>query len=292
MVEEFLSYLRAEKNRSVRTVEIYRDSLEVFKTFYTGLDETLTWQTIDADIVRDWMATLVDKGNNPRYINNRLSALRTFYRWALKRQLVATDPLRLVEGLKTRKPLPSFIREKDMDTLLDPKMWTDSYGDRLARTILIILYEAGLRVSELTGLDDSDVSFINHELKVTGKRDKQRIIPFGAELQQALEAYMAQRDQEIPKASTALLLTAKGKRISVGQVQRIVHQQLGRVTTQRKRSPHVLRHSFATALLNHEAGLESVKRLLGHAKVSTTEIYTHTTFEQLRKVYKNAHPRA
>lgn len=292
MVEEFLSYLRAEKNRSVRTVEIYRDSLEVFKTFYTGLDETLTWQTIDADIVRDWMATLVDKGNNPRYINNRLSALRTFYRWALKRQLVATDPLRLVEGLKTRKPLPSFIREKDMDTLLDPKMWTDSYGDRLARTILIILYEAGLRVSELTGLDDSDVSFINHELKVTGKRDKQRIIPFGAELQQALEAYMAQRDQEIPKASTALLLTAKGKRISVGQVQRIVHQQLGRVTTQRKRSPHVLRHSFATALLNHEAGLESVKRLLGHAKVSTTEVYTHTTFEQLRKVYKNAHPRA
>lgn len=292
MVDRFLSYLRVEKNRSKRTIEIYGSTLRELETYFTGLDKALTWQTIDADIIRDWEACLIDKGQKAASINLRLSALRTFFRWALRLNLVSADPMRLVDGLKRHRPMPNFVREKDIDKLLDSRMWTDSYDDCLARTILIILYEAGLRVSELVGLNDADVSLVNHELKVTGKRNKQRVIPFGEELQETLVTYMSRRDAEVPQATGALLRSRKGERVKVGWVQNTVKRQLGRVTTQAKRSPHVLRHSFATALLNHEAGLESVRKLLGHESVATTEIYTHTTFEQLRKVYKNAHPRA
>lgn len=292
MVDRFLDYLRVEKNRSERTIVNYGDTLRKFEAYFAGLDEALTWQTVDADVIRDWEASLIDRGDKASYINQRLSALRTFFRWALRRNLVSVDPTRLVEGLKRRRPMPNFVREKDMDMLLDSKMWTESYNDCLARTILILLYEAGLRVSELVGLNDADVSLVNRELKVTGKRDKQRVVPFGEELQKALSDYMTRRDKEVPQVSEALLRSRKGERVKKSWVQYKVKQELGRVTTQKKRSPHVLRHSFATALLNHEAGLESVRKLLGHESVATTEIYTHTTFEQLRKVYKNAHPRA
>jgi integrase/recombinase XerC len=149
-----------------------------------------------------------------------------------------------------------------------------------------------MRVAELVSLDDEMVDFVNHQLKVTGKRNKQRIIPFGEEMERALLDYVALRDEQVKRQESGFFLTDKGKRMNIPQVRRIVKQQLGRVTTQKKRSPHVLRHSFATAMLNHEAGLESVKKLLGHESLATTEIYTHTTFEQLKKVYNKAHPRS
>jgi integrase/recombinase XerC len=155
-----------------------------------------------------------------------------------------------------------------------------------------LLYETGIRVSELTGLNDEDIDLESGQLKVTGKRNKQRIVPFGSELAEALKAYMQVRDEQVAKQSEALLLTDKGERMTRGQVYWIVRQHLSEVTTLKKRSPHVLRHTFATAMLNNGAGLESVKKLLGHESLETTEIYTHTTFEQLKRVYEKAHPRA
>jgi integrase/recombinase XerC len=218
--------------------------------------------------------------------------VRSFFRFALARRLVEKDPAHLVTGPKKSKPLPQFVREKEMDELFDEIAWEDTYKDVRARTLLILLYETGVRVSELTGLDDADVDFETGQLKVTGKRNKQRVVPFGSELATVLRQYVELRDAQVAKQSGALLLTEKGTRMTRGQVYGIVHRYLSMVTTLKKRSPHVLRHSFATAMLNNGAGLESVKKLLGHEGLETTEIYTHTTFEQLKRVYKEAHPRA
>ena len=179
-----------------------------------------------------------------------------------------------------------------MDELFDEIAWEDTYKDVRARTLLILLYETGVRVSELTGLDDADVDFETGQLIVTGKRNKQRVVPFGSELATVLRQYVELRDAQVAKQSGALLLTEKGTRMTRGQVYGIVHRYLSMVTTLKKRSPHVLRHSFATAMLNNGAGLECVKKMLGNESLETTEIYTHTTFVQLKRVYNEAHPRA
>ena len=292
LTEAFLNYLEAERNYSPLTVKSYGDDLLAFETFFTGVDSSITWETVDADIIRDWMEYMMDKGNSATSINRRLSALRSFYRFALRRHLVEKDPAHGIIGPKKGKPLPQFVKEQEMDKLLDDLLMDDSYKVVRARTILILLYEAGLRVSELVGLDDDSVDFVNNQLKVLGKRNKERVIPFGEEMLQALKKYMKLRDEEVGGSSPALLQTEKGMRMSTSQVRTEVKKYLSMVTTLKKRSPHVLRHSFATAMLNHEAGLESVKKLLGHQSLSTTEIYTHTTFEQLKKVYRKAHPRA
>ena len=292
MIDQFLNYLRLERNYSPNTVEAYGNDLREFELYFNKLEGHLSWTTVDADVIRDWMESMMDRGNTATSINRRLSALRSFYRFALKRCLVDSDPAHGIVGPKKKKPLPVFVKERDMDALLDPKMWTADYKDVLARTILILFYETGVRLSELIGLDDASVDFVNSELKVTGKRNKQRVIPFGESMAQALKTYMKEREQLPARMSEALFLTKKGHRMSPAQVRNIVKEQLARVSTMQKRSPHVLRHTFATAMLNHEAGLESVKNLLGHESLATTEIYTHTTFEQLKKVYEKAHPRA
>lgn len=292
MIDQFLDYMRYERNLSPQTVLTYERSLREFEAYFKGLDETSDWTTVDADVIRDWMETMLDKGAKATSVNTALSALRSFFRYALGRKMVEKDPAHLIEGPKKSKPLPQFLREKEMNELLDEKEWGETLKNVRARTILMLLYETGIRVSELTGLDDSDVDFVSGQLKVTGKRNKQRIVPFGNELATAVQQYMRLRDQKVARLSEALLVTDKGCRMSRGQVYTIVRQQLSQVTTLKKRSPHVLRHTFATAMLNNGAGLESVKKLLGHESLETTEIYTHTTFEQLKRVYEKAHPRA
>ena len=292
MKDLFLDYLKLERNYSPATVKHYRDDLKEFERFFQGLDQQLSWESVDSDIVRRWMEYMMDKGNAASSVNRRLSALRSFYRYALRRNLVVKDPVHGIQGPKRKRPLPQFLKESEMDRLLDERMWTDSYKDVLARTIIVTFYETGVRISELIGLNDKDVDYINCEIKVTGKRDKQRIIPFGDELFKTLTAYQQQRDIETESESVAFFRTEKGKRVTDEQVRQMVKINLSKVSTLKKRSPHVLRHTFATAMLNHDAGLESVKKLLGHESLSTTEIYTHTTFEQLKKVYNNAHPRA
>ena len=292
MINQFLNYLRYERNASLLTVQTYEEGLREFESYLNLRDDGLSLEKVDTDLIRDWMENLMDKGNNASTINKKLSALRSFYRFALKRKLVEKDPAHCLTGPKKAKPLPQFLREGEMDQLLDVIEWGDNYKDVRARTILLLFYEAGLRRSELTGLDDENVDFTAGQLKVTGKRNKQRIIPFGEELAEALAGYMAIRDEQVVKNSKALFLSDKGERMTGCQVYAIVHKYLSAVTSLKKRSPHVLRHTFATAMLNNGAGLESIKKLLGHESVSTTEIYAHTTFEQLKRVYKEAHPRA
>ena len=292
MINQFLDYLRYERNASPQTVQTYEESLRAFESYLTFRDNDLSMDSVDTDLIRDWMESLMDKGNSASTINKNLSALRSFYRFALKRGLVKKDPAHAVTGPKKSKPLPQFLREGEMDRLLDGLEWDSSFNNVRARTILLLFYEAGLRRSELIGLDDKDIDFEAAQLKVTGKRNKQRIVPFGAELAETLKDYKAKRQEEFGETSGALFLSDKGERISGAQVYQIVRKYLSMVTSLKKRSPHVLRHAFATAMLNNGAGLETIKSLLGHESVSTTEIYTHTTFEQLKRIYKEAHPRA
>ena len=292
MINEFLNYLKFERNRSDLTIKNYGEDLRAFKEFYGNLDSCLSWKSVDSDIIRDWMESMMDKGNNATSINRRLSALRSFYRFALARKLVDKDPVHGVTGPKKGRPLPQFLKENEMDRLLDAGSWTESFEDVRDRTIIMTFYETGIRLSELTGLDDSMVDFSNRQLKVTGKRNKQRVIPFGEELLATLRDYMKCRNEEVNLQSEALFVIAKGQRMTSSQVREGVKRNLSKVCTLKKRTPHVLRHTFATAMLNNKAGIESVKKLLGHESLSTTEIYTHTTFEQLKREYYSAHPRA
>ena len=292
MINEFLNYLKFERNRSDLTIKNYGEDLRAFKEFYGNLEGCHSWKSVDSDIIRDWMESMMDKGNNATSINRRLSALRSFYRFALARKLVDKDPVHGVTGPKKGRPLPQFLKENEMDRLLDAESWTEGFEDVRDRTIIMTFYETGIRLSELIGLDDCMVDFSNRQLKVTGKRNKQRVIPFGEELLATLCDYMKCRDKEVNLQSDALFVTAKGQRMTTSQVREAVKKNLSKVCTLKKRTPHVLRHTFATAMLNNKAGIESVKKLLGHESLSTTEIYTHTTFEQLKREYYSAHPRA
>ena len=292
MVNQFLAYLSYERNRSLATVSSYRKDLEAFQKFVQAQGSTLSWADVDADLVRDWMAEMMNDGQRATSINRRLSALRSFYRFALARNLVKSDPVQGVVGPKKDKPLPQFLKEKEMDELLQEDLWTDCYEDVRDRMIIMTFYETGVRLAELMNLCDGDVDFMSGQLKVTGKRNKQRLIPFGAELSQALQHYMGVRDAQVVRHSAALFLANDGQQMTADAIRYRVKKHLSLVSTLKKRTPHVLRHTFATAMLNHKAGIESVKKLLGHESLSTTEIYTHTTFEQLKREYLNAHPRA
>ncbi len=292
-IKAFLDYLSLERNMSPRTVGEYGDDLAAFEGFFRALDASLTWESVGADVVRCWLEDMMDRGNAATSVNRRLSALRSFYRFALSRNLVARDPAHAVAGPRKERPLPQYLREGEVDALLDVGLCDPgSYVDLRARTEIMTFYEAGLRVGELCSLDEADVDLVACRMRVTGKRDKQRIVPFGPELRDALALYAMERDLRVGRKSGAMFLSSRGERMSHSQVRRDVSKWVSRVSTLTKRSPHVLRHTFATAMLNNGASLEAVKRLLGHESLTTTEIYTHTTFGQLRKVYDSAHPRA
>ena len=291
-IEEFISYLLADRGYSPRTMESYRQSLCLLQEFFTRIDDQLTWQTIDADIVRRWMAEQKDKGLSSRTICHQLSAVRTFYKYQMRLGRVKSSPVRLIRAPKCSKPLPTFLKPTEVDQLFDVVNFPNDFMGNQSRTILLTFYHTGIRLSELIGLNVADVNFAHNELKVTGKRRKQRIVPFGSELAEALRQHIELRQQQIVLTPEALFLTRSGRRINKSLIERIVHRYLSVVTTQRKKSPHVLRHTYATAMLNNGADLEAIKELLGHESVATTEVYTHTTFADLKKEYKLAHPRA
>ncbi len=291
MVDEFLNYLRYERCRSPRTIESYSFSLREFEDYFHSLDSGLSWQSVDEDVVRDWMEHLMDGGMEASSVGTRFAALRSLFRYALARHLVERDPTYRVESPKSRKRLPTFVKESEMNRLLDDLPWGTSFLEVRDKAIIMTFYETGIRLSELIGLDDVDIDCDNRQLKVTGKGDKQRVVPYGEELATTLSSYVVCRDREVSRKCDAVFVTSKGNRMNAVDVRLRVKAKLSLVSTQRKLSPHVLRHSFATAMLNNGASIESVRRLLGHASASTTEVYTHTTFEQLRRVYKDAHPR-
>lgn len=297
LLQTFLDYLRYERNASQRTQNEYRDDLMAFRAYFQGLDGEITWQTVDTDIIRGWVVDMMEKGHKASSVQRRLSAVKSCYRFLHSRGLVENNPARALTPPKKERPLPSFMQEDEMDTLLDTsRAFNDTFKGQRDRLIVTMFYETGLRLSELIGVDVQDIDFITRNLKVRhGKGQKQRIVPFGEELTHLMYAYLDRRTKlqtATGTSETALFLTREGKRISPRTVQRMVSEKLGLVTFQQKRSPHVLRHSFATSMLNHDADLESVKELLGHSKLQTTEIYTHITFEELKKVYQDAHPRA
>ena len=298
LIDLFLDYLRTERNYSNRTIMGYGMDLKEFEAFFVEIDEKQRWETVDGDLVRQWVMHLMDTVNGglkmqPSSVNRKLSSLRSFYRFLLIRGYVKVNPMLRIKGPKRKKALPFFLRESEMDRLLDGEMFDDDFCGRRDRMILEMFYSTGMRLSELIGLDDVDIDFSALCIKVTGKRDKQRLIPFGDELKEALLAYIKIRNEELPvRLSNALFVRKNGERMYSGLVYNLVRRNLSKVTTLRKRSPHVLRHTFATSMLNHSAELESVKELLGHSSLAATEIYTHTTFEELKQSYNQAHPRA
>lgn len=292
LVASFLEYLRLERNYSEHTVLGYATDLRRFEDFVKNSDEGITWESVDADIIRNWVVSLMDAGEKPTSVNRRLSALRSFYKFLLKKGAVDANPVAKVTGPKKPKRLPMFVRESEVDHLLDDFRFEQNYKGHRDRLIIMILYMTGLRASELSGLDVSDVDFFNSQLKVLGKRNKHRIVPFDKELRVALEDYLKIRECCCGDSIPALLLNGKGERMSRTMITAVVKKRLSMVSTSEKRSAHVLRHTFATSMLNHEADLESIRQLLGHESLVTTEVYTHTTFEELKKIYKNAHPRA
>ena len=258
LVEKFLDYLAADKGYSLRTIEAYRNALEQFENFFRNVDTNLEWETLDSDVIRNWVVERLENGLSERSI----------------------------------KQLPTFLKQSEMDRLLDEVNFTQDFEGRRDHLILLTFYSTGVRVSELVGLERSDVDFSQRQLKVTGKRNKQRIIPFGEELLHDMKLYEEELQPLTGQNNGPLFVDNKGQRLSTAQVRCIVEKYLSKVTLQKKKSPHVLRHTFATVMLNNGADLEAVKELLGHESLATTEIYTHTTFAELKKEYENAHPRA
>lgn len=294
-LEEFIAYLRYERDYSELTVVSYSSSLKAFELYYKSLDEELTWNTVTSDIIRSWIVALLDGGLAPAGVCPKLSAVKSFFRFLLKRGLVDVNPAYGVLAPKKGKPLPYFVSENDMNRLLDDLEFPATYEGELSKTLVTMLYATGMRASELIGLDLSDVDLRNSTVSVVGKRKKQRLIPMVPELVTALERYLVHREKvQDGKSETQafFVLEKSGRRISYAKLRKLVSDTLANVTMQSKRSPHVLRHSFATSLLNNSADLQSVKELLGHEKLQTTAIYTHTTFEELKKMYNQAHPRA
>ncbi|WP_321334515.1 site-specific tyrosine recombinase/integron integrase [uncultured Bacteroides sp.] len=291
----FLEYLRYERNYSDKTIISYGSDISQFHEFVQKKVEVFDPASVNSQMVRDWIIALMEKGYTATSVNRKLSSLRSFYKFLLRNKNIKFDPLRNVTGPKNRKVLPSFLKEREMDELLDK---TDFGGGFIAcrdRLIIEMFYATGIRLSELIGLNDSDVDFSCSQLKVTGKRNKQRIIPFGDELKESMLVYVGIRGEEVlmkDLSSNAFFVRINGKRLYDSLVYNVVKRNLSKVVTLKKRSPHVLRHTFATSMLNNEAELGAVKELLGHNSLSATEIYTHTTFEELKKVYKQAHPRA
>ena len=290
--DSFLDYLTFERGYSPRTVREYHDDLKAFELFYERDRDACEWDAIDSDVIRNWMVFMMDAGRSAATVNRRLSALRTFYKYLLKRGWVKSDPLHNIQGPKKTKPLPVFLRESEVNCLLDGDAFGRDFVGRRNRLIINVFYQTGIRLSELTGLDSSDVDLDNGILRVTGKRNKQRVVPFGEELKLSFLDYLAEKAKLDAIDGGAMFVDEDGVRLNNAKVRNVVRHYLGMVSTQKKKSPHVLRHTFATSMLNHHADLESLRELLGHESISTTEIYTHTTFEELKEMYNHAHPRA
>lgn len=293
LIEEFIQYLRYEKNYSTHTVVAYECDLSQFMEYAErqfGVSEPTGF---DSDMLRSWMVSLLESGVAARSVNRKLSSLKTFWHYLRRTGVVTSNPFKKVVPPKTSKPLPVFLKEAEMEALLNPVSVDDEcFPEVRDRLIVDLFYSTGMRLSELIGLTDEALDLNGCTLKVTGKRDKQRLIPFGPGLKRSISQYIKLRNEQVERHCDKLLVRNDGSPLYPQMVYRMVHQKMSEVGTLTKNSPHVLRHTFATTLLNRGAELNAVKELLGHSSLSATEVYTHTTFAELKKVYKQAHPRA
>ena len=290
----FYEYLSSEKRYSVHTVIAYQTDLKQFYEFLQNNYEISNPAKVSPSIIRTWITDLMELKISPRSINRKLSTLKTFYRFLRKNGHVTLSPLEQIVPPKTNKRLPEFVNEEKMDLFLNEEIFSDDFIGIRNRLVIELLYNTGMRLSELTNLKTVDIDLTKCELKVLGKRNKERIIPFNNSLAIHLGEYMKKRSSAIEEEydNKYLLLTAKGKKFYPKLVYRIVNSYLSKVSTLKKKSPHVLRHTFATHMLNNGADLNAIKEILGHANLAATQVYTHNTIENLKKVYKQAHPRA
>ena len=292
--ESFLQYLQIEKRYSVHTVRSYLNDLDQFQSFLAGIGQTEDFVQVTSHDIRAWIVSLIDNNYATVSVHRKVSCLRVFYRYLRKEGVMRSDPLEKVVLPKRKKRLPVFVEEASMEKLLDEYNFGDSFAGIRNHTIIEMLYTTGMRRSELIGLHDNDFDLAEGTVKVTGKRNKQRIIPLLKPFISRLEEYMIKRDETVEKKNNNgwFFITDKGNKLYDKYVYNTVTDYLAMVTTIEKKSPHILRHTFATHMLNRGADLNSIKEFLGHANLSATQIYTHNTFEKLKKIYKQAHPRA
>lgn len=289
--ERFLAYIEFEKRYSPHTVNAYRTDLDQFSSFMENTFQESSILDYDYGMIRAWFIELAQSGVTSRTINRKISTLRRFYQFCLKEGSVSSNPTSKVISPKISKRLPVFVDLTGMENLFNKVDFGEGFTGSRDRLIFEVFYATGMRLSELIGLATGDIDFINNTFRVYGKRNKQRIIPFSNGLARLLKSYLNERS-EIKSDNSRIFITVKGKPLYQKMVYNIVRKHLGTATTIKKRSPHVLRHTFATHLLNNGADLNAVKEILGHASLSATQVYTHNTIEKLKNVYHQAHPRA
>ncbi len=298
-ITEFMNYLSYEKHFSPHTITAYHKDLLQLEAFVKQEYEVENAPEINHQMIRGWLVSLMNEKVTPRSVGRKLSTLKTFYKYLIKEGIVTTSPLSKVQAPKMEKRLPVFVEEKPMQQLLDEKrgldgeaiVFGDDYEGKRNRLLILLFYSTGIRLSELIGLKHEDIDFYKQTVKVLGKRNKERIIPITRELSAVIQDFIDIKSQA-GMSETHLLLTAKGQQMYPRLVYDIVKKHLTSITTIEKRSPHVLRHTFATHLLNKGADLNAIKELLGHASLAATQVYTHNSIERLKSIYKNKHPRA
>lgn len=287
----FIDFLKFEKRYSLHTIKAYEHDLSQCLDFLTDIYGDVSPRQISSSMVRSWLADLKSHGVHARSMNRKLSALRSWYKYLQQQDQIDVNPLNKIVPPKSGKRLPVFVEREAMDRLFHQTDFPDDFEGKTCRLMLEIFYHTGMRRAELIGLKTSSIDWSASSIKVLGKGSKERIIPVSGEILAGIKNYLtAKTELEVEVTADSLLITEKGKALYPKYVYRMVNKWLNQVTTLEKKSPHVLRHSFATHLVNNGADLNAVKELLGHASLAATQVYTHNTIEQLKAVYEQAHP--
>ena len=289
-LSQFLDYLTYEKRYSAHTISSYKNDLAQFFAFINPQNEEFLIDEVNYQQIRRWVSFLMDAKISPKSINRKLSTLKSFFKFLQRQEAITVNPMSKITGPKIPKRLPVFVEEELMHKLLDGSDFEDDFKGMTDQLMINILYQTGMRRSELANLKESDIDVSNASVKVLGKRNKERIIPISLELVRNLEDYL-QVKKVLNISNPMLLVNENGKNLTESYIYSSVKKYLGKSTTLTKRSPHILRHTFATHLLNNGADINAVKDLLGHANLSATQVYTHNTIDKLKKSYKQAHPR-
>lgn len=292
-ISEFLQYLQFQKRYSRHTIVSYETDLSDLDRFLTDTYGSMELEEIRATIIKTWLASLKEAGHSSRTINRKISSLKSFFKYHIKKGNLAASPMSVISNPKVPKKLPQFVDKKDMELLFSHVAFPDDWEGATERLILQVFYNAGIRQAELIQLQDGHFDKHNSHIKVLGKGNKERVIPVSNELSTAISHYISRKRETFPEAGHHfLLVNKKGNKLNPRYVYNVVKKYLSLVTTIDKKSPHILRHSFATHLTNNGADLNAVKELLGHSSLAATQVYTHNTIEKLKEAYKKAHPKA